>query len=235
MEALLPIEPGSVLAGICRGIRQGRPAGRTRRPSRRAALSPQPRRRSKCRYCSGILPANPATMVKAGSGTGQHVVDFAGHTPGIIWWPSDLNPNSTSTRASPRGGRIRDCRTSVEPPRIDLSDPAWRPRCNEGSVRDQCWRCARASNVVHTRALAGRRGLPAGAGRHLPGDGWLFLYGPFKAMASIPRSATCGVRYQACARAIPNGACAISRRSKSWPAPPGLYSSKSPRCRTPTT
>jgi tRNA G46 methylase TrmB len=30
-------------------------------------------------------------VVEAGSGTGQHVVDFARHTPEIIWWPSDLN------------------------------------------------------------------------------------------------------------------------------------------------
>ena len=30
-------------------------------------------------------------VVEVGSGTGQHVVEFARRSPGITWWPSDLN------------------------------------------------------------------------------------------------------------------------------------------------
>ena len=38
-----------------------------------------------------FLAGKSGDVVEAGSGTGQHVVHFAKHTPGIIWWPSDLN------------------------------------------------------------------------------------------------------------------------------------------------
>ena len=38
-----------------------------------------------------FLAGRTGDVVEAGSGTGQHVVHFARHTPDIIWWPSDLN------------------------------------------------------------------------------------------------------------------------------------------------
>ena len=38
-----------------------------------------------------FLAGKSGDVVEAGSGTGQHVVDFARHAPDIIWWPSDLN------------------------------------------------------------------------------------------------------------------------------------------------
>ncbi len=38
-----------------------------------------------------FLAGKSGDVVEAGSGTGQHVVDFARHTPEITWWPSDLN------------------------------------------------------------------------------------------------------------------------------------------------
>src|SRR3984957_18564198 len=39
----------------------------------------------------GFLAGKSGDVVEAGSGTGQHVVDFARRTPEITWWPSDLN------------------------------------------------------------------------------------------------------------------------------------------------
>src|SRR5258707_7355317 len=38
-----------------------------------------------------FLAGKSGDVVEAGSGTGQHVVEFARQTPDIIWWPSDLN------------------------------------------------------------------------------------------------------------------------------------------------
>ena len=58
-----------------------------------------------------FLAGKSGDVVEVGSGTGQHVVHFAKHTPGIIWWPSDLNENHL--RASRRGARMRRWRTFV--------------------------------------------------------------------------------------------------------------------------
>ena len=41
-----------------------------------------------------FLAGKSGDVVEVGSGTGQHVVHFATHTPGIIWWPSDLNESA---------------------------------------------------------------------------------------------------------------------------------------------
>src|SRR5216683_1529891 len=50
-----------------------------------------------------FLSGKSGDVVEAGSGTGQHVVDFARHTPEITWWP------------------------------IDLTDPMWCPQMQDGS------------------------------------------------------------------------------------------------------
>src|ERR1700690_2264552 len=38
-----------------------------------------------------FLAGKSGDVIEAGSGTGQHVADFAGRIPEITWWPSDLN------------------------------------------------------------------------------------------------------------------------------------------------
>src|SRR5258705_6618087 len=38
-----------------------------------------------------FLAGKSGDVMEAGSGTGQHVVDFPGHIPEVTWWPSDLN------------------------------------------------------------------------------------------------------------------------------------------------
>ena len=38
-----------------------------------------------------FLDGKSGDVLEAGSGTGQHVVDFARRSPQITWWPSDLN------------------------------------------------------------------------------------------------------------------------------------------------
>ena len=70
-----------------------------------------------------FLADKSGDVVEAGSGTGQHVVDFARHMPGIIWWPSDLNEQHLKSIAAWRAHAGLD---NIRPPlRIDLSDPAW--------------------------------------------------------------------------------------------------------------
>src|SRR5437764_4789996 len=38
-----------------------------------------------------FLAGRSGDVLEAGSGTGQHVVDFAKNSPDITWWPSDFS------------------------------------------------------------------------------------------------------------------------------------------------
>ena len=115
--------------------------------------------------------------VEAGSGTGQHVVDFARHFSGILWWPSDLNAAHLKSIAA---WRAHAGLANIRPPlRIDLSGPAWCPELHDGSGPGKLLSvfCA---NVIHIAPWRVAEGLFAGAARYLDTTGRLFLYGPFK-------------------------------------------------------
>ena len=116
-------------------------------------------------------------VVEAGSGTGQHVVDFARHMPGITWWPSDYNEQHLKSIAAWRA--YADLPNIRPPLRIDLSDPAWCPEMHDGSGPKNL-KAVFCANVIHIAPWRVAEGLFAGAGRYLPADGLLFLYGPFK-------------------------------------------------------
>ncbi|THD66958.1 MAG: DUF938 domain-containing protein [Bradyrhizobium sp.] len=116
-------------------------------------------------------------VVEAGSGTGQHVVEFARLHPGITWWPSDLNAQHLK---SIDAWRAHAGLANIRPPlRIDLSDPAWCPRMHDGSGPGKLL-AVFCANVIHIAPWRVAEGLFAGAGRYLQADGRLFLYGPFK-------------------------------------------------------
>jgi hypothetical protein len=116
-------------------------------------------------------------VVEAGSGTGQHVVGFARHTPGITWWPSDLNEQHLKSIAA---WRAYTGLSNVRPPlRIDLSDPAWCPQMHDGSGPGELL-AVFCANVIHIAPWRVAEGLFAGTGRYLQAGGRLFLYGPFK-------------------------------------------------------
>jgi SAM-dependent methyltransferase len=123
------------------------------------------------------LAGKSGDVVEAGSGTGQHVVDFAGHTPDIIWWPSDLNEAHLK---SIDAWRAHAGLTNIRPPlRIDLSDPAWCREMHDGSGPAKLL-AVFCANVIHIAPWRVAEGLFAGAGHFLRADGRLFLYGPFK-------------------------------------------------------
>jgi SAM-dependent methyltransferase len=124
-----------------------------------------------------FLAGKSGDVVEAGSGTGQHVVHFATHTPGIIWWPSDLNERHIK---SIEAWRAHAALPNIRPPlRIDLTDPAWCPAMHDGSGPSELL-AVFCANVIHIAPWRVAEGLFAGAGRYLRGDGRLFLYGPFK-------------------------------------------------------
>jgi hypothetical protein len=124
-----------------------------------------------------FLAGKSGDAVEAGSGTGQHVVHFARHTPGIIWWPSDLNANHLK---SIEAWRAHSALANVRPPlRIDLTDPAWSPAMQDGSGPAELL-AVFCANVIHIAPWRVAEGLFAGAGLYLRADGRLYLYGPFK-------------------------------------------------------
>lgn len=123
------------------------------------------------------LAGQTGDVLEAGSGTGQHVVHFARHSPGIIWWPSDLNEAHLKSIAA---WRAHAQLPNIRPPlRLDLADPAWDAALATADSPRKLLAlfCA---NVIHIAPWRVAEGLFAGAGRMLRDDGRLFLYGPFK-------------------------------------------------------
>ena len=124
-----------------------------------------------------FLCGKTGDVVEAGSGTGQHAVCFARHTPAITWWPSDLNDNHLRSIAA---WIAHQNLTNVRPPlRIDLSNPEWCAEMSDGRGPGKLL-AVFCANVVHIAPWRVAEGLIAGAARYLQADGRLFLYGPFK-------------------------------------------------------
>jgi SAM-dependent methyltransferase len=124
-----------------------------------------------------FLAGKSGDVLEAGSGTGQHVVHFAGHTPDITWWPSDYNAQHLKSIAA---WRAHAGLANIRPPlRIDLSDPAWCPELHDGSGPGKLL-AVFCANVIHIAPWRVAEGLFEGAGRYLRADGRLYLYGPFK-------------------------------------------------------
>jgi SAM-dependent methyltransferase len=124
---------------------------------------------------AGFLQNKTGDVLELGSGTGQHVVEFARNAPSITWWPSD--PNEMHLR-SIAAWRLDAKLANLRPPaRIDVSDPDWSLPPELGpSHRLLGIFCA---NVLHIAPWRVAEGLFAGAARHLRADGRVFVYGPF--------------------------------------------------------
>jgi len=124
-----------------------------------------------------FLAGKSGDVVEAGSGTGQHVVDFARHFPDITWWPSDLNEQHLKSIAAWRThAGLSNIRAPLE---IDLADPSWSGQMHDGSGPGPLL-AVFCANVIHIAPWHVADGLFAGAGRYLRDDGRLLLYGPFK-------------------------------------------------------
>jgi hypothetical protein len=122
------------------------------------------------------LAGKSGDVLEVGSGTGQHVIHFAGETPDITWWPSDLNEQHLKSISA---WRTHSKLSNVQPPqRIDVSNPAWWSGVRQQGPRDLL--ALFCANVIHIAPWSVAEGLFAGAGQALRADGRLFLYGPFK-------------------------------------------------------
>ena len=124
-----------------------------------------------------FLAGMTGDVLECGSGTGQHVVHFAHHTPDITWWPSDFNEAHLKSITA---WRAHAGLSNIRPPfKIDLSDPAWCKEMTDGNG-PQNLRAVFCANVIHIAPWRVAEGLFAGAGRYLQSGGMLLLYGPFK-------------------------------------------------------
>jgi Protein of unknown function (DUF938) len=124
-----------------------------------------------------FLAGKSGDVIEAGSGTGQHVVTFARHTPDITWWPSDTNAQHLKSIDAWRAhAALPNIRTALQ---IDLTDPAWCPELHDGSGPGPLL-AVFCANVIHIAPWRVAEGLFEGAGRYLHAGGRLFLYGPFK-------------------------------------------------------
>jgi hypothetical protein len=144
---------------------------------------------------SGLLSARSGDVLELGSGTGQHAMTFAGRTPQLTWWPSDIYPSHlASIEAWRRHAGLANLRA---PQRIDLGDPAWVWTADGQS--GGALAAMLCINVLHISPWQVSQNLIAGAGRYLATDGRLFLYGPF--MRSGQHTAPSNAEFDASLRA----------------------------------
>jgi len=123
---------------------------------------------------SDFLSTQTGNVLEIGSGTGQHVTEFARRSKHLNWWPSDIYDSHLKSIAAWREhSRLENLNA---PQRIDLLDPDWTWTGGDGRtlVAMLC------INVLHISPWSVSRNLLSGAGRLLKEDGRLFVYGPFK-------------------------------------------------------
>jgi len=78
-----------------------------------------------------FLDSKSGDILEAGSGTGQHVIDYARRSPQVTWWPSDFNDAHLKSIVAWRThAQLPNVRV---PMRIDLSDSAWCPEMLDGN------------------------------------------------------------------------------------------------------
>jgi SAM-dependent methyltransferase len=114
-----------------------------------------------------VLPAR-GTVLEVASGTGQHIVHFAQALPDITWLPSDPEADhrgSILARTTAAG------LTNVAPPlTLDVRQRPW-------PVQADAILCI---NMIHIAPWEAALALLSEAGRLLPANGVLYLYGPYR-------------------------------------------------------
>jgi SAM-dependent methyltransferase len=115
-----------------------------------------------------VLPAT-GTVLEIASGTGEHAAHFAAHFPHLAWQPTDRDPEALASIA----GWIEATRlANIRPPiLLDVGEESW-PLSRADAIV--------CINMIHISPWAATEQLMRGAGRLLPADGVLFLYGPYR-------------------------------------------------------
>ena len=122
-----------------------------------------------------LLPTG-SQVLEIASGTGEHGVWFCQQIPGLIWQPSDPDPELRQSIAS----HAEHADVDLLPARnIDVTEADWSAGA-EGAAFDAVF-CA---NMIHIAPWTAALGLISGAARDLKPGGKLIIYGPFKRRGS---------------------------------------------------
>ncbi len=127
-----------------------------------------------------VLPKT-GTVLEVSSGTGEHGAYFAPRLPTLHWLPSDPNPFARASIAAWRDKCA--AHNLLLPINLKAEDPVWVVENTEVSamdVRIEPIVAIANINMIHIAPWSACLGLMAGAGRILPREGILFLYGPYK-------------------------------------------------------
>jgi SAM-dependent methyltransferase len=114
------------------------------------------------------LPAR-GLVLEVASGTGEHVVHFARALQGLVFQPSDPEPQARVSQAA----WIADAGVgNVRPPIVlDAAHPPWPLDAADAVL---------CINMVHISPWVATEGLVVGAAQLLPPGGPLYLYGPYR-------------------------------------------------------
>lgn len=117
---------------------------------------------------SEVLPES-GTVLEISSGTGQHAVHMAGALPGIVWQPTDIDPQF---RESVEAWRAESGLPNILPPlHLDVTEHPW-PVARADAIFN--------ANMIHIAPWECCLGLLDGAARVLPEGSALVMYGPYK-------------------------------------------------------
>ena len=126
-----------------------------------------------------ILPAN-GLVLEVASGSGEHVIHLAAGLPGLMFQPSDRDPDAlASIDAWAREAGLPNVRPAIP---LDAASVRW-PIDQADALL--------CINMIHISPWAATEGLLCGAAAILPPGGLLVLYGPFHrdAVALAPSNA----------------------------------------------
>lgn len=113
------------------------------------------------------LPAD-GTVLEIASGSGEHIVHFAGLFPGVTWQPSDCEPAAMQSIAA---WTAQSAFANILPPLlIDVEHDGW-PIAKADALL--------CINMLHISPWSANMALFRNAGRLLPPGAPLYLYGPF--------------------------------------------------------
>lgn len=108
-------------------------------------------------------------VVEMASGSGEHVIHFAQHLPGLIFQPSDPDADArASIDAWVEEAGLANVKPALD---LDVTRRPW-PFVNAAAIL--------CINMVHISPWPATEALFAGAARHLVPNGVLYLYGPYK-------------------------------------------------------
>jgi SAM-dependent methyltransferase len=116
----------------------------------------------------GVLPAR-GLVLEIASGSGEHVLHFAGEFPGLLFQPSDPEPAALRSIDAWRGeAGLFNLLPAVS---LDVRAAEWPVPAADAIL---------CINMIHISPWAATEGLMRGAGRLLAPGALIYLYGPYR-------------------------------------------------------